>query len=217
MLLLQQLTQILNGILPDAQLKRQLLPDGNGLALYLIDDNFSTLALAPEVTQRVMDNPLYWLFCWASGRVMAQHILHNPEQVKNKIVLDVGSGSDVVAIAAALAGAKKVIAADIDPVAQKAITLNAELNAVSIHVIGDFTEYKDEVDIILIADVLYDKHNFPLLTLLLDRAPHILLADSRVKNFTHPHFQWLAMMAGETFPDLGGFDEFFEVNLYQSC
>jgi len=64
-----------------------------------------------------MNNPHYWIFCWPSGKIMAELVLDNPGIVKDKVVLDFGSGSGIVAIAAKKAGAKHVIASDIDPIA----------------------------------------------------------------------------------------------------
>jgi predicted nicotinamide N-methyase len=49
-------------------------------------------------------------------------------------VLDIGSGSGIVAIAAAMAGASRVVAGDIDLFAAAAITLNARLNGVVVAV-----------------------------------------------------------------------------------
>lgn len=213
--MLKQLHQKLQQVLPQAELAVHTLPQSNHLRLYLLQDNYPVEHLDTETAQKVMDNPLYWLFCWASGLVLAQEIAAHPEWVKGKVVLDVGSGSGVVAIAAAKTGAKKVIASDIDPVAQTAIRLNAELNQVDINVVGDFKEQQEAVDIITVADVLYDQTNFPLLESLLTTAP-VLLADSRVKNFQHPQFRLLNSLPGETFPQLGGFDEFRQVNLFQS-
>lgn len=207
------LYQRLQDVLPHAELKTYTLPDSQGLALYLLQDDYPVESLDTDAAEKVMNNPLYWLFCWASGLVMAQQIAANPDWVKNKVVLDVGSGSGVVAIAAKKAGAKKVIASDIDPLAQVAIALNAELNQQDITVIGDFNDYQGSVDLITVADVLYDKNNLPLLELLIKKAP-ILLADSRVKNFSHPRFKALQSFSGETFPQLGGFDEFNQVNLF---
>lgn len=213
--MLNQLNAILQQVLPQAELAVHTLPQSNQLRLYLLQDDYPVASLDAETAQKVMDNPLYWLFCWASGLVMAQQIAAHPEWVKDKIVLDVGSGSGVVAIAAKKAGAKQVIASDIDPVAQQAIALNAELNQQEISIIGDFRDCPLAVDLITVADVLYDKANFPLLEQLLATAP-VLLADSRVKNFQHAQFIKHSSHAGETFPQLGGFDEFSEVNIFQS-
>jgi predicted nicotinamide N-methyase len=64
-------------------------------------------------------------------------LLDHPETVAGREVLDFGSGSGLVAIAAAKAGAARVTAADIDPFAAAAITLNAALNGVAVSVIAD--------------------------------------------------------------------------------
>jgi ribosomal protein L11 methyltransferase len=53
-------------------------------------------------------------------------------QVKDKIVIDYGCGSGILAIAAALLGAKQVIGVDIDPQALEATQANAERNGVII-------------------------------------------------------------------------------------
>jgi len=215
------LNQALQNILPDASLEAVSLPGCHSLQLYLIEAHYPLDALDSEAQQRVMNNPLYWMFCWASGHAMAKVILANPQWVAGKTVLDFGSGSGVVAIACALAGAKQVIASDIDPLSQQTIRLNAQLNACHdrIQVVGDFQDYcqqHNDLDLITIADVLYDAENRPLIDLLLPNSELMLLADSRVKNFSHAQLQHFKQEPGETFPHLGGFDEFSTVNFYCS-
>jgi len=78
--------------------------------------------------------PPYWAFAWAGGQALARYLLDHPETVAGREVLDIGSGSGIVAIAAAKAGASRVVAADIDPFAAAAIALNAPLNEVTITV-----------------------------------------------------------------------------------
>src|ERR1044071_4225489 len=78
--------------------------------------------------------PPYWAFAWAGGQALARYLLDCPETVAGREVLDIGSGSGIVAIAAARAGAPRVVAADIDPFAAAAIALNAPLNGVTITV-----------------------------------------------------------------------------------
>ena len=75
--------------------------------------------------------PPYWAFAWAGGQALARYILDHPELVRGRAVLDFGAGSGLVAIAAAIAGAR-VTAAEIDPFAVAAIALNAAHNAVEI-------------------------------------------------------------------------------------
>lgn len=210
------LQQALSQVLPDGKLCAQHITKPHSLQLYLIDADYSVADLTSEQAQKVMDTPLYWLFCWASGRVLAQRIVDEQVDVADKVIMDFGAGSGVVAIAAAMMGAKKVIAADIDPVSQLAIKANAALNHVELDIIGDFRQCRETLDMICVADVLYDKSNWPLLDDLLDACPNMLLADSRVRNFQHPKFVHKLQVPGETWPNLGGFDEFNEVNIYGS-
>ena len=76
--------------------------------------------------------PPFWAFAWAGGQALARYILDRPEIVAGCDVLDLASGSGMVAIAAARAGARRVTAADIDPFAAAAIALNAALNGVAV-------------------------------------------------------------------------------------
>src|SRR3954466_1920865 len=76
--------------------------------------------------------PPFWAFAWAGGQGLARYLLDHPEIVAGREVLDICSGSGIVAIAAAKAGAKSVTAAEIDPFAAAAIGLNAPLNNVTI-------------------------------------------------------------------------------------
>src|SRR6202035_3389416 len=74
------------------------------------------------------DAPPFWAFPWAGGQGLARYVLDHPESVAGRRVLDVASGSGLVAIAAAKAGARTVLATDIDEHALAAITLNAAAN-----------------------------------------------------------------------------------------
>jgi predicted nicotinamide N-methyase len=160
--------------------------------------------------------PAYWAFCWASGQVLARYILDNPELVRNKRVMDFGAGSGVVAIACAMAGAKQVIACDIDPDALLSCQENAALNNVDYELHGDLFEFDQELDLLIAADVLYDKANLPLLNIFLEKAPEVLVADSRVKNFDFPPYQAIGRIDSFTVPDLDELDEFRLVNLYSA-
>ena len=55
-------------------------------------------------------NP-YWAYHWGGGLALARHVLDQLTLVAGRRVLDLGTGSGVVAIAAAKAGAASVIAA----------------------------------------------------------------------------------------------------------
>jgi predicted nicotinamide N-methyase len=72
----------------------------------------------------------FWAFPWAGGQGLARYLLDHPAAVAGRHVLDVASGSGLVAIAAAKAGAAAVSAGDIDEHALAAIGLNAAANGV---------------------------------------------------------------------------------------
>ncbi|MCO5999484.1 class I SAM-dependent methyltransferase [Actinoallomurus rhizosphaericola] len=128
------------------------------ICLHLADEPFA----AWEATQRggaASDvPPPFWAFAWAGGQALARHVLDHPESVAGRRVLDLASGSGLVAIAAALAGARSVTACDIDPLAATAIGLNAALNGVRLDVLADdvLDRDLDGVDVILAGDVCYD-------------------------------------------------------------
>lgn len=186
------------------------------ISLYLFDPKVLEGPLSHDEAQAVVAEPAYWSFCWASGQVLAQFILSQPEYVKNKVVLDVGSGSGIVAIAAAMAGAKVVYACDIDTDALDAISENALQNKVNICTLDDLNKMKEKVDLITAADVLYDRDNFSLLTKFTNMATKVLLADSRVKTLPVDHFQLKTTIEARTWPDLNEFEEFNQVRIYVS-
>jgi len=100
--------------------------------------------------------PPYWAFAWAGGQALARYILDN--SLKVGVVLDFGSGSGLVAIAAAKAGAARVLAADIDPFAAAAIALNAQANGVALDITtADVIGRDGDWDTILVGDMCYER------------------------------------------------------------
>lgn len=209
-----QLQGRLHDILPSATLARTALPGCGGLELWLLNADYPQGELDGDAVQRVMDNPLYWVFCWASGQVLAAHILGHPELVRGRRVLDFGCGSGVVAIAAAMAGAREVVACDIDELAIAATRANAALNDVELVLTDDFGNVDGELDLILVADVLYDRGNLPWLERFAQRASEVLVADSRVKDFVYPPYRQVARRDSCTIPNLDESAEFRDVRLY---
>jgi predicted nicotinamide N-methyase len=204
----------LRRILPDARLEECALPATPGIRLLLLESNYPQGELSPEAVQRVMENPLYWTFCWASGQVLASFLLEQPQWVQGKRVLDFGCGSGVVAIAAAQAGAAQVIACDIDPLALAATRGNARRSGVSLELAEDFFSVPGDIDLIIVADVLYDRANLSWLQRFVERAPQVLVADSRVKDFNHPPYRQIARYSSCTLPDLDESREFRDVRIY---
>lgn len=99
----------------------------------------------------------YWAYAWAGGLALAHHLAERPSTVAGLRVLDLGSGSGLVAIAAAKAGARTVVAADVDRHATAAVGLNAALNGVAVTTCGaDLTDGPPpDADVVLAGDVFY--------------------------------------------------------------
>lgn len=184
------------------------------IALYLFDPAALEGPLSHDKAQAVVAEPAYWSFCWASGQVLAQWILDHPRWVAGKRVLDFGSGSGIVAIAASLAGAREAIACDMDPAALEAARANAALNGVEISLCDNWDNRPDGLDLITAADVLYDPDNRPLLGAFRAAASQVLLADSRMKVLGDPAFARQTAIEARTWPDLHEFEEFNRVRIY---
>jgi predicted nicotinamide N-methyase len=103
--------------------------------------------------------PPFWAFAWVGGQALARYLLDHPDQVAERFVVDFGAGSGLVAIAAAKAGAARVLAADIDPFAAAAIAVNAALNGVAVAVTtADIIDTADpRWEIITAGDVCYEQ------------------------------------------------------------
>lgn len=102
------------------------------IGLHLADDALPLWRKTEEELAADGLPPPFWAFAWAGGQALARYLLDNPATVRGRTVLDVGAGSGLVAIAAARAGAARVVANEIDPFALAAIALNAAANGVSI-------------------------------------------------------------------------------------
>ena len=102
--------------------------------------------------------PPYWAFAWLGGQALARYVLDH-DTVRGKRVLDLATGSGLVAIAAVLAGAASVLAVDIDPLSGEAVAANAAANGVEVpFLLADLLDGPaPDVDLVLAGDVLYQK------------------------------------------------------------
>lgn len=128
------------------------------IVLHLADEAHELWRRTEEELEAIGLPPPFWAFAWAGGQGLARHVLDNPHLVAGKRVLDFATGSGLVAIAAAKAGAASVLAADIDPFATAAVRLNAEANGVSVGFTGDdLVGTPGDWDVVLAGDVFYDR------------------------------------------------------------
>ena len=206
----------LKSLLPTARIKQHQLDLPQPVSLWLINPDGMDVPLTEQETDAIFETPPYWSFCWGSGKALAHWLMENPALVKGKTVLDFGSGSGVVAIAASMAGAAKVIACDIDPVALAAVKHNADINNVQLKYLDDFFALQEPVDVLLAADVLYDPENIPLVKLFREKAKTVFVADSRVKNFSEEGFEKTGEIYSVTEPDLGEIEDVKTVRFYQA-
>ena len=132
--------------------------------LHLAEDAFALWRLVG--LERGLDDapPPFWAFAWAGGQALARHVLDRPGLVRGRNVLDLASGSGLVAIAAARAGAASVTASDVDPFALAAIALNSRLNGVEVaRAPGDLLDGEASIaaavgaQVVLAGDVFYER------------------------------------------------------------
>lgn len=211
--MLETFNQLLQNYLPGASLRVQPLSRAPQLKLTLLDPAFNDKDLPQALQNALMDDPPYWIFCWASGHALAEVLLSGALDVKGKTVMDFGAGSGVGAIAARLAGANKVYACEIDPVGCKLSALNAQLNNVDIEIIQDVAQAGD-IDLLIAADVLYEAANYRFLDWFLGLTADVIVADSRLKSMPDSRYHWWRAIDTLSWPDFHEALEFNRVNFY---
>jgi predicted nicotinamide N-methyase len=127
--------------------------------------------------------PPFWATAWPGGQAVARYVLDHPVTVAGRRVLDVASGSGLVAIAAGLAGAAAVTANDIDPYALAAIALNVKANGVTVSAYPDDLLDGDggDADVVLAGDAFYShaiaNRMWPFLRRAAARGAQVLVGD----------------------------------------
>jgi predicted nicotinamide N-methyase len=161
------------------------------LQLHLADDAVSLWELTEEQLGELGLPPPFWAFAWAGGQALARYIIDHPAIVADKHVLDVASGSGLVAIAAMKAGAASALAADIDAFAAHAARLNAALNDVRLETShADPVGQPTDAQVILVGDLFYDRDVAPrVLKWLksLDRAGKTILIGDPGRTYLPQH------------------------------
>ena len=113
-------------------------------------------------SERTGLDPAFWAFAWAGGLALARYLLDHPETVRGRRVVDLASGSGLVAIAAAKAGAAAVTAYDIAPDAAVAIGMNAAANGVTVRAVCADVLDQEHLpapggDVVLVSDAFYEE------------------------------------------------------------
>lgn len=154
------------------EIKAHIAPD-----FYAFWDNY-------EKEQGHITEIPYWAAVWPGAKSLAAYILKNPDIIKNKTLLDFGCGSGVGSIAAVKAGAKCIVANDIDPVALYVAKLNFSANDVDIKTTDSnylTSDNNDFFDYILVSDMFYERSTAQSLHSFLkkshERGSEILIAD----------------------------------------
>ncbi|HEX2075296.1 MAG TPA: 50S ribosomal protein L11 methyltransferase [Geodermatophilus sp.] len=116
--------------------------------------------------------PPFWAAAWPGGQALARYVLDHPAVVAGRAVLDLGAGSGLVAVAARLAGARWLLASDVDPFGRTAVGVNAVLNGVAgVSVTGDVLDRDlPGIEVVLAGDVCYDRAMTERVLPFLDRA-----------------------------------------------
>ena len=135
-------------------------------------------SIVPEITLRVADDvvalwealeeehtgpgsePPFWAAAWPGGQALARYVLDHPDVVTGRTVLDLGAGSGLVSVAAAMAGAATVLANEVDVYGRAATAVNVADNGLGpIAVTGDLLDDDPDpaLDVVLAGDVCYDR------------------------------------------------------------
>ena len=134
------------------------VPGVEAVRLHLADDAVPVWQ-ATEAATGVAGAPIpFWAFAWSGGLALVRYLEEHPELVRGKVVLDFATGSGLVAIVAARAGASRVIAVDIDPLAEAAAAMNAKANGVKLEYLARdlLDEDPPDVDVLLAGDTWYE-------------------------------------------------------------
>lgn len=168
------------------------------IILQLADESVPIWKKTEEELGKINVPPPYWAFAWAGGQALARYILDNPELTRGKCILDLGTGSGLTAIAAKKAGARDVIAADIDHLALAAVLLNAAANNVVVEITDEdlLTKPPVPIDVVLVGDLFYERQLADRVLAFIEAAGRlgaiILIGDPQRNYFPRGRFSAIA-------------------------
>lgn len=132
---------------------------------YGVDEETALWTATEAVLEEKLLPPPFWAFAWPGGQALARLLLDEPGRARGKRVLALAAGAGLEAIAAAKAGARSVVANDIDPFACAAAEMNARLNDVALatdqrDLLNGSTEARAalaQADLLLVGDAFYER------------------------------------------------------------
>lgn len=146
------------------------VPHAPEIRLHVADEATELWSRTEEELGAIGLSPPFWAFAWAGGQALARWVLDHPAHVTGSRVLDFASGSGMVGIAAAKAGAARVECVDIDRFAIAAISLNAAANEVALSPrLEDLVGADEGWDTVLAGDICYERELAGLVIDWLDR------------------------------------------------
>lgn len=164
------------------------------IRLHLAEESVPIWQKTEEELGEMNVPPPYWAFAWAGGQALARYLLDNPALVAGKRVVDLGTGSGLTAIAAGLAGAASVLAADIDALAIAAVRLNAGANGVTFDTTRDdlLADAPEPADVVLVGDLFYERELAARVTAYIEKAAaggaRVLIGDPKRSYFPAGRF-----------------------------
>jgi predicted nicotinamide N-methyase len=167
------------------------------VSLYQADDIYALWEQTERHLGRAGLSPPFWGVAWPGGQALARFLLDHAALVTGRTVLDFGAGSGLVAIAAAKAGATRVIACETDPLGQAAIGLNAAANGVPRPgCVDDVSAADPSTDVVVAGDVWYDRSLAAQVTAYLEAASAagalVLTGDIGRRYFPRDRYRCLA-------------------------
>ncbi len=177
------------------------------LKLHLALDSQRIFQRAAELDRPGEKFQPFWAFAWPGGQALARYILDTPVIIRGRRVIDIGAGSGMAAIAAMHAGGLSALAADIDPLAVRAIQRNAAVNGVEVATTtADILGEPIDADLVLIADLVYEPELATRVAAFLEAAARagtdVLLADRSTSQRPPLSFSLLREYDAPLTPDM---------------